>query len=331
MNRLTIIDYHYTEPDTNLNPCTMTPPTASQRPKRRPSWYKFLSKMETPRRGHTEPKTDNKQCKILIRLLKSNPFKNFKDTTNVTKSIATSILQNINEQKPFNNFEDEQLITDHKMTSEEIDDRFAMDINKQQTVNSLAAIILKQIECCVKDPDNVLSNPHWRTDIHWMAQDIVDEQPKLLLETSAAIVEVTTIATVDDTLKEDTKIPILSMSEKGEEQDQELILEEDLRQSDMRAMCTSLHISRQRNSSKSNEYVSQNIFDEAVLENINEFEMDIQDAINDASQQFEMQDLDCSKCTVDHDIYVLASLDASTLKERRRRSLSNSSLQGNKV
>ncbi len=50
---------------------------------------------------------------------------------------------------------------------------------------------------------------------------------------------------------------------------------------------------------KAQREVSQDNFDEAVRENIEEFEMEIEEAITDAKTQFELQGLSCTEVSVD--------------------------------
>ena len=50
---------------------------------------------------------------------------------------------------------------------------------------------------------------------------------------------------------------------------------------------------------KAQREVTQDNFDEAVRENIEEFEMEIEEAITDAKTQFELQGLSCTEVSVD--------------------------------
>ena len=97
----------------------------------------------------------------------------------------------------------------------------------------------------------------------------------------------------------ETKSPILSISEQVQEQNRsEAQLEEYLSNGDKRALGMQATLM----------CVSQSSFDEAVLENMNDFEMDVEEAVDDASKQFKMQNLDCSKINIDYDKYVSAAI-----------------------
>ena len=50
---------------------------------------------------------------------------------------------------------------------------------------------------------------------------------------------------------------------------------------------------------KAQREATQDNFDEAVRENIEEFEMEIEEAITDAKTQFELQGLSCTEVSVD--------------------------------
>ena len=107
--------------------------------------------------------------KIILRLLQKGPFRDFEDE-DLTELVAVSILEEITDKAPF------KLNNDDAASGSDNDGDGPPPIT---VVEDLTAMFEELIEGYVEDVDDL--QEHWRVDLTDMAQDLVDDHPKILL------------------------------------------------------------------------------------------------------------------------------------------------------